>query len=100
MNSHNIFESYYKQIGFVKERSYSLMEHLKKGFIVASKNTFTRNTKTLKQSKIITYQPKTFENPNVVDIKSVIIEHSKLRINYPRLYDRLKSFPKLVLIAL
>ena len=31
----------------------------------------------MKQSEIITYQPKTFENPNVVDIKSVIIEHLK-----------------------
>ena len=31
----------------------------------------------VKQSKIITYQPKPFENPNIVDIKSVITEHSK-----------------------
>ena len=28
-----------------------------------------KNTKSVKQSKIITYQPKTFENPNIVDIK-------------------------------
>ena len=26
---------------------------------------------------MITYQPKTFQNPNIVDIKSVITEHSK-----------------------
>ena len=26
---------------------------------------------------MITYQPKTFENPNIVDIKSVIAEHPK-----------------------
>ena len=28
------------------------------------------NTKSIKPSKIITYQTKTFENPNIVDIKS------------------------------
>ena len=31
----------------------------------------------IKQSEIITYQPKTFEKPNIVDIKSVITEHRK-----------------------
>ena len=36
-----------------------------------------KNTKSVKQSKIITYQPKTFENPNVVDVKSVITENPK-----------------------
>ena len=34
-----------------------------------------KNTKSIKQSK-------TFENPNIVDIKSIITEH---HINYPRL---------------
>ena len=36
-----------------------------------------KNTKSAKQLEIITYQPKTFENPNIVDIKSVITEHPK-----------------------
>ena len=36
-----------------------------------------KNRKSVKQSKIITYQPKTFEKPNSVDIKSVITEHPK-----------------------
>ena len=36
-----------------------------------------KNTKSVKQSKIITYKPKTFENPNIVDIKSLVIEHPK-----------------------
>ena len=36
-----------------------------------------KNTKSVKQSEIITYQPKTFENPNIADIKSIITEHSK-----------------------
>ena len=33
-----------------------------------------KNTKSVKQSEIITYQPKTFDT---VDIKSVITEHPK-----------------------
>ena len=36
-----------------------------------------KNTKSVKQSEIFTFQPKTFENPNIVDIKSVITEHSR-----------------------
>ena len=32
-------------------------------------------TKFVKRSEIVTYQPKTFENPNIVEIKSVIAEH-------------------------
>ena len=36
-----------------------------------------KNTKSVKQSKMITQEPKTFENSNIVDIKSVIIEHPK-----------------------
>ena len=34
-----------------------------------------KNRKLIKQSGIITYQPKTFENSNIADIKSVITEH-------------------------
>ena len=34
-------------------------------------------TKSAKQSEIITSWPKTFENPNIVDIKSVITKHPK-----------------------
>ena len=36
-----------------------------------------KNTKSVKQSQIITYQPKTFDKANIVDIKSVITKHSK-----------------------
>ena len=50
-----------------------------------------KNTKSVKQSKIITYQPKTIENPNIVDIKYIITEHPKLHINYLRLWDKLKK---------
>ena len=37
-----------------------------------------KNRKSVKQSEIITYQPKTFQNPNIVDIKSVITEHLQI----------------------
>ena len=33
--------------------------------------------KSVKQLEIITYQPKTFENLNIIDIESIIAEHSK-----------------------
>ena len=35
------------------------------------------DTKSVKESKIMTQQPKTFENSNIFDIWSVIIEHPK-----------------------
>ena len=44
-----------------------------------------KNTKSVKQSEIITYQPDTVENPNIVDIKSVITNTPKNSHNYPRL---------------
>ena len=36
-----------------------------------------KKTKSVKQERIITQQSKTFENPNIIDKKSVIIEHPK-----------------------
>ena len=85
-----------KRIEFVKEKGfYSLKLLKKKRFVLACGQinrkildprnakehyqSFIRkkNTKSVKQSEIITYQPKTFENPNIVDIKSVITEHPK-----------------------
>ena len=35
----------------------------------------------MKRSKIITYQPKIFHNPNIVDIKSVTIDYPKTSHN-------------------
>ena len=88
-----IFETYYKRIGFSKENSFYSLKHLKKIIIVACKQinrkkipdarehyqSFFRkkNRKSVKQSEIITYHPKTFGNPNIVDIKSIIAEHTK-----------------------
>ena len=39
---------------------------------------YEENIKLVKQSEIITYQPKTFENPIIVDIKAVIREYPKI----------------------
>ena len=36
-----------------------------------------KSRKSVKQSEIITYQPKIFGNPNIVGITSAITEHSK-----------------------
>ena len=88
-----IFENYYKHIEFFKESSYYLMKHLKKQDLLLLANklienitdhhnakehyqSFIRkkNRKSVKQSEIITYQPKSFGN---VDIISVITEHPK-----------------------
>ena len=66
---------------------------LKKTTIIYKK----KNTKSLKQWAIVTYQPKTFENPNIVDKNKLLQNIQKLCINYPRLYDKLKKY---VLIAL
>ena len=91
------FEHYYKRIGFSKENSYYSKKFLKKkidSLLLANKliekipdprnakkhyQSFIRKkiTKSVKQSEIITYQLKPFENPNIVDIKSVITEHLK-----------------------
>ena len=35
------------------------------------------NRKSVKQSEITTYQPRIFQNSNIVDIKSIITEHPK-----------------------
>ena len=39
--------------------------------------SFIRKKKLVKRLKMITYQPKPFEKPNIVDIKSIITEHPK-----------------------
>ena len=57
--------------------------------------SFKRNkdTKPVQQEKIITYQPKSFENLNILDIKSVITEKTSKKFkNFTYLnYDRLKK---------
>ena len=44
-----------------------------------------KNTKSVKQSETSTYQPKTFENPNIVGIKQLLQNIQKFHISYPRL---------------
>ena len=94
-----IFENYYRQIVFTKENSYYALEHQKKNdlLLLTTKLTTTKknipdasndkeyyksflkneNQKQLKQSKVITQQPKTIENQNIIDINSFTIEHPK-----------------------
>ena len=91
-----IFENYYKLSRFSKVNSYCLMKRLKRRDLLLFTNNLIekipdpriskehyqslikkKNTKSVKQSKIITYQPKTFENRNTVHIKSIITEHPK-----------------------
>ena len=47
-----------------------------------------KNTKSVKKWKIFTDQPKTFESPNIVGIKSVITDHPKTSHKL----SKLKSF--------
>ena len=91
-----IYRNYYKQIGFSKEDSYcSFKCSNKKDLLLLvdkliekapdPRNAkqhyksvlWKKNRKSFKQSEVFTYQPKTFENPNIVDVKSVITEHPK-----------------------
>ena len=89
-----------KRIEFSKEDSYLSMKCLENRFVVACEQInkkildpcnakehyqwFIRkkNTKSVKQLKMIIYQPNNFVNPNIIDIKSVITEHPKFHINY------------------
>ena len=43
-----------------------------------------KNRKSVKQSELITYQPTTYESPNIVDVKSVITEHPKTSHKLPK----------------
>ena len=82
-----IFKNYNKKIVFSKKSSYYSMKQLKKKDLLLLANkliekisdlhnfkehyrSFIRKNpaKSVKQLEIITYQPKTFENPKVVDI--------------------------------
>ena len=102
-----IFENYYQRIGFSKVNRYYSMKLLKKKdlLLLAKKliekipdprnaeehyQSFIRkkNTKSGKQSKIITFQPKAFDNLNIFYIKSVIAEHPK---TYHKLHKLSKS---------
>ena len=51
-----------------------------------------KNTKLVKQSKMITYQPKTFEKLNIVDIKSVFTKHPKTSHKLFKTKDKLKKW--------
>ena len=77
-----IFENYYEQIAFSNKKRRAFIQfdpcNAKQHY-----RSFIRrkNRKSVKQSKIIIYQSKTFENTNPIDIKSVIIEYPKTSHN-------------------
>ena len=54
-----------------------------------------KNTKQVKQSKISACQPKTFENPNIVDITSIITEPSKTSHKLPKTTRHTKKIDSL-----
>ena len=91
-----IFENYYKGIGFSKNISHNSMKRLNKKDLRLIANKLMKNVpdppnakehyksfiikenrKSVKQSEIITYQPITFQNLGIVDIKSFITEYPK-----------------------
>ena len=86
-----IFENYNKRIGFLRKEVFIQWNTWKKKDLLLLANKLIekipdppnakehyqwfirkKNKKSIKQSEIITYQLKTFENPNTVDTKSVI----------------------------
>ena len=88
-----IFENYYRRTQFTKENScYSVRHQKKKDLLLLvimmpdarnAKETYYKpimqneNKKLVKRSKINTEQTKYIENPNIVDIKSVITKYPK-----------------------
>ena len=78
-----------KELGFLKKPSYYSMKRLKKDLLLFGNKLIEkvpdpRNAKEPYQSFIrkkntkLVKQPKTFENPNTVEIKSVVTEHPKV----------------------
>ena len=82
-----IFENYYKRIGSSLENSYYSRKHLKRKDLLLLANNLPdscngkehyqstiakENRKSVKQSEIITYQPKTLEKSNIFSINSII----------------------------
>ena len=97
-----IFKNYYKELDFLKKTVIIQWNAWKKWFIYACKQikrkiadprnvkehyqSFIRkkHTKLANQLKNKYLSTKTFENPNIVDIKSTTTEYPKLHKNYPR----------------
>ena len=50
-----------------------------------------KNAKLVKQSKMIFQQQKTLENPNIVDIKSVFVEHRKYFLKLSKIIKQAKN---------
>ena len=93
-----INENKYKWVGFSNRNGHYSTKHLKEKDLLLIANrliekipdprnakqhcqslTKKKNTKSVKWSKIITYQPESSENPNIADVKSVTTEHPKTK---------------------
>ena len=85
----DFFENYYKRSGFSKESSYYSTKRLKRKDLLLLANKLIEEVpdpgnakeKSVKQSEIITYKPKTF---GTADKKSDITEHPKTSHKLPR----------------
>ena len=104
-----LFENYYKWVVFSNENEIIHWNVLKKDLLVLANKLIEKipdprnikehyqlfirkkNTNSVKQSEIITYQPKTFENPKIVDIKAVIIKHPQNLHKLSKTIRRLKK---------
>ena len=59
-----------------------------------------KNKKLVKRSKIITQQPNSIENPNIVDVKSSIIEHLKTSHKLSKTIKQAEKVSQIVLTTL
>ena len=59
-----------------------------------------KNKKLVKRSKIITQQPNSIENPNIVDVKSSIIEHLKTSHELSKTIKQAEKVSQIVLTTL
>ena len=103
-------KNYYKLIGFSKESSYfSTKRFIKKDLVLLANKLIKivlgscnskehyksfiikENRKSVKQSEIITYQPKILQNLNIVDEKLIITGHPKTS---PKLSKTIKQAKK------
>ena len=81
-------KSIINELDFIKKDSYYSMEGLNKKGLLLIANKLIKNIPDLrnakghyksfiKQSEIITYQPRSFQNPNLINIRLIITEHPK-----------------------
>ena len=58
-----------------------------------------KNAKLMKRTKVITHQQKPRESPNIIDIKSVTIEHQKNSYKLSKTIKQVRRFLKYLVVA-